>query len=120
MIRARAAHIWFLVAAMAALTLVSFTLTGLTVDLRSNPAVLTLIGVLLALSWFYRSVRPDPRLQAASETASQTVLILLFGILLTYAAACTSFPYRDADLARIDVAMGFDRRAYLDFFNSRP
>jgi membrane-associated phospholipid phosphatase len=48
------------------------------------------------------------------------LLILLFGILLTYAALTTNFPYRDAELYAIDRALGLDRRAYLDFVNSRP
>src|SRR5262245_35235339 len=47
------------------------------------------------------------------------LLILLFGILLTYAAMATNF-YRDAELYAIDRALGLDRRAYLDFVNSRP
>jgi membrane-associated phospholipid phosphatase len=48
------------------------------------------------------------------------LLILLFGILLTYAAMATNFPYRDAELYAIDRALRLDRRAYLDFVNSRP
>ena len=48
------------------------------------------------------------------------LLILLFGILLTYAAMTTNFPYRDAQLYAIDQALGLDRRAYLDFVNNRP
>lgn len=120
MLRTPTRLVWCLVAVMAVITVVSFALTGLAVDVRSNPAAFALIGALLAMTWFYRRVRPDPRLQAASEVASQIFLLLLFGILLTYAAASTSFPYRDNELARIDLAMGFDRRAYLDFFNNRP
>ncbi len=120
MLRTPTRLVWCLVAVMAVITVVSFALTGLAVDVRSNPAAFALIGALLAMTWFYRRIRPDPRLQAASEVASQIFLLLLFGILLTYAAASTSFPYRDNELARIDLAMGFDRRAYLDFFNNRP
>jgi hypothetical protein len=36
----RAIVIWCLVGAMAVLTVASFALTGLTVDLRSNPSLL--------------------------------------------------------------------------------
>ena len=48
------------------------------------------------------------------------LLILLFGILLTYAAMTTNLPYRGDQLYAIDQALGLDRRAYLDFVNSRP
>lgn len=120
MAKTRAVLVWYLIAAMAALTLVSFTLTGLTVDPYSNPTVFILIAVLLAINWFYRSVRPDPRLRIATEIAAQVLLILLFGILLTYAAIAVASPYRDAELHFIDQLLGFDRRTYLDFFMVRP
>jgi membrane-associated phospholipid phosphatase len=105
---------------MTAVTLASFLLAGLTVDFSSNPAFFILIALLLATSLFYRFVRPNPYLQAATEIAAQLLLILLLGILLTYAAATVGFPYVDADLYAIDNALGFSRRAYLQFFRMRP
>ncbi len=120
MTHTRATLVWYMIALMALLTVASFALTGLSVDPLSNPATFALIVVLFAISWFYRSVRPNANLKVASEAAGQLLLILLFGILLTYAAASTHIPYRDAAFARIDLALGFDRRAYLDFFASRP
>ncbi|MBN8963950.1 MAG: phosphatase PAP2 family protein [Rhizobiales bacterium] len=38
----------------------------------------------------------------------------------TYAASATSIPYRDAELYRIDLAMGFDRNAYRALFGGPP
>src|SRR4249920_950635 len=103
----RATLIWYLVGAMAVLTLASFVLTGLTVDLSSNPWVFLSVGVLLAISFFYRYRRPNPHLCALTEAAAQLLLILLFGILLTYAAVAVKFPYVDAELYAIDNAIGF-------------
>jgi membrane-associated phospholipid phosphatase len=105
---------------MGLMTVVSFVLTGLTVDLRSNPWLPLAITGLLAASFFYRYRRPNPHLCAVTEAAAQMLLILLFGILLTYAAMTANFPYRDAEFYAIDQALGLDRRAYLDFVNSRP
>jgi membrane-associated phospholipid phosphatase len=120
MTHTRATLVWCMVGAMAALTVTSFALAGLTVDLYSNPWLpLAIIG-LLAASIFYRYRRPNPHLCAVTEAAAQMLLILLFGILLTYAAMTANFPYRDAALYAIDQALGLDRRAYLDFVNSRP
>ncbi|MGB8187117.1 MAG: hypothetical protein WCF37_19050, partial [Pseudolabrys sp.] len=58
----RAMVIWCLVGAMAVLTVASFVLTGLTVDLRSNPSLLLSISGILAFSFFYRYWRPNPHL----------------------------------------------------------
>jgi membrane-associated phospholipid phosphatase len=116
----RATLIWWLVGVMAALTLASFVLTGLTVDLASNPWVILSISGILATSFFYRYRRPNPHLCALTELAAQLLLILLFGILLTYAAVAVKFPYVDAELYAIDNAIGFDRQIYLKFFADRP
>lgn len=116
----RAALIWLLVGVMAVLTLASLALTGLTVNLASNPWVILSIGGILATSLFYRYWRPNPQLCALTEAVAQLLLILLFGILLTYAAVAVKFPYVDAELYAIDNAIGFDRQAYLNFFADRP
>jgi membrane-associated phospholipid phosphatase len=108
--------VWLFVAAMAALTLASFAVAGLTVDVASNPSLFVFLVVLGALHIVYRFIRPDARLAAATEIAAQILLILLFGILLSYAAVTARFPYVDAQLYAIDNALGFHRAAYLGFF----
>lgn len=85
-------------------------LTGLTVDLRSNPSLLLSISGILAFSVFYRYWRPNPHLRALTEVAAQFLLILIFGLLLTYAAVAVKFPYVDAGLYAIDNALGFNRQ----------
>ena len=116
----RATLIWCFVGAMAVLTLASLVLTGLTVDLTSNPWVFLSIGGILAISFFCRYRRPNPHLCAITEATAQLLLILLFGILLTYAAVAFNFPYVDAELYAIDNAIGFSRHGYLTFFATRP
>lgn len=112
--------IWQVIAIMGAVTVASFIPAGLIVDVRSNPALLLFFIVVFAVNWFYRIWRPDAYVAAATEVAGQLLLILLFGILLSYAAATAKFPYVDAELYAIDNALGFDRRAYLHFFAHRP
>ncbi|MGA7004127.1 MAG: hypothetical protein WBZ28_19510, partial [Pseudolabrys sp.] len=116
----RAMVIWCLVGAMAVPTVASFALTGLTVDLHSNPSLLLSISGILAFSFFYRYWRPNPHLRALTEVAAQFLLILIFGLLLTYAAVAVKFPYVDAGLHAIDNALVFNRQAYLKFFADRP
>jgi hypothetical protein len=69
---------------------VSFALARLTVDFSSPWLPLAITG-LFGVSIFYRYQRPDPYLCAVTEAAAQMLLILLFGILLTYAAMATNF-----------------------------
>ena len=116
----RATLVWCLVGTMATATIVSFALAGLSVDLRSNRWLPLAIAGLMWASVFYRYRRPNPHLCSVTEAAAQMLLILLFGILLTYAAMTTNFPYRDAQLYAIDQALGLDRRAYPYFVNNRP
>ncbi len=112
--------IWALIAGMALLTAVSFALGGLRLDFASNPYVFAAIAALFAISWFYSSLRPNARLKILTASAGQILLILLFGILLTYAAVTAKFPYVDAELYAIDNTLGFHRQAYLAFFDHRP
>jgi membrane-associated phospholipid phosphatase len=65
-------------------------------------------------------VRPDGRLQALAQGFMQVLLILLFGTLLSYAAAAAPVPFQDANLLAIDNALGLDRDAYISFFGRRP
>jgi membrane-associated phospholipid phosphatase len=63
-------------------------------------------------------VRADEQIAAAIETTGQLLLIVLLGIILSYPAAATALPYRDAELYAIDQWLGFDRRAYVDFVSN--
>jgi membrane-associated phospholipid phosphatase len=112
--------VWLLIAVMAVATVAALFATGLAVDFASNPGALGGVAGLFAISAFYRTLRPNPRIATVTASAGQLLLVLLFGILLTYAASATSIPYRDAELYRIDLAMGFDRNAYLAFFRNPP
>ncbi len=51
---------------------------------------------------------------------AQLLLVVVFGLLCTYAAASTPAPYRDPQLLAIDQWLGFDRKTYVDFFTDRP
>src|SRR6266576_1182426 len=71
--------------------------TGLSVDLKSNPTLLILVAAYTATTLFYRRIRFDERLSQALITVAQLLLILVFGLLCSYAATVTAMPYRDAD-----------------------
>lgn len=94
--------------------------TGLSFDFRSNPTLLLLVAAYAAITFFYRSIRFDERLSQALVAVAQLLLILLFGLLCSYAAAVTAMPYRDAELLAIDKWLGFDRTSYLRVFTDSP
>jgi hypothetical protein len=119
-IRRNANLIWLMLATMALVLVASFACAGLRVDAFSNPPLLAAVVAYGAVAWFYRAIRPDQKLYRALEAAGQTILALLLGLLLTYAAACSQFPYRDDALAALDQMAGIDRRAYFAFIADHP
>jgi membrane-associated phospholipid phosphatase len=94
--------------------------SGLSIDFKSNRPLLLLIVAYATITFFYRSIRFDERLSQALVVVAQLLLILLFGLLCSYAAAVTSMPYRDAELLAIDQWLGFDRASYLRTFTDSP
>ncbi|MFL5051104.1 MAG: phosphatase PAP2 family protein [Xanthobacteraceae bacterium] len=110
--------LWLIIAAMAAAVVVSYRAAGLSVDISSNPALLGSFPILGGIVWVYRSLRPNQHLACAMETTTQLLLVLLLGILLTYAAIAAGYPYRDAELHGADQWIGFDRRSYLAFIKA--
>jgi len=94
--------------------------TGLSVDLGSNPTLLILIAGYAATTFFYRFIRFDERLSNALTAVAQLLLIVLFGLLCSYAATVIGLSYRDAELLAIDQWLGFDRRSYVNFFTDSP
>ncbi len=113
--RQRARIIWLLIAAMAAAVAISFLLLGLSIDLRSNPALIASCIGYAGFCYIYTKIRRDERIASAAITAGQLFLVLFIGLLLTYAATATAMPYRDAELYALDQWLGLDRKTYLAF-----
>lgn len=112
--------IWLMLAGMAAALAAGFACASLRVDPTSNPSLLAAVFGYAGIALFYGTIRPDPKLYRALEAAGQMILALLLGLLLTYAAACSQFPYRDDALAALDHVIGADRRAYFTFVAEHP
>jgi membrane-associated phospholipid phosphatase len=118
-LRANARLVWWTVAAMAALTIASYLIMGLRVDASNSARLLAAAAVYAAVAWFYRDWRQDQQLYRALEAGAQMMIVVLLGLLLTYPAMAVGMPYRDAELHLFDQWIGLDRRAYLDFVNTR-
>lgn len=112
--------VWLLIAIMALATAVALTATSLAVAWTSNPTLPALLCALFGLGQYFRYRRQRLDLHAMCNIAVQIVLVLLLGVLLTYAATAANFPYRDAELHKLDQALGLDRTVYLDLFRAHP
>jgi hypothetical protein len=109
---------WVLIAAMGCALGISYWAAGLSIDTSGAGYALITIAVLLLISLYYRKFRVDAFISTGAEASFQLTAILGMGTLLTFAAAAVGFPYRDTVLTEVDRSMGFNWRAYLDFFNT--
>jgi hypothetical protein len=67
-----------------------------------------------------KTTRRDTQVAFVLGSTAQIVLVTMLITPLTYVAAATNFPMRDADLYAIDRALGLDWRAYLDLVDAHP
>lgn len=112
--------LWVGIAALSVVTFFGIAVTGLKIDFSSNTSLLAECAGYAAVIAFYRYVRPDQRLFEALIAVAQLFIILLLGLLLTYAATTIAMPYRDAQLQAIDSWLGFDRASYVRLFTDQP
>jgi hypothetical protein len=111
---------WAIAFAIAAV--IVFAATGTRLSLGSAGRVLLLVPVLIAATVFYRYYRPAPALADCLETTLKLLAILLLGMLISLPAATLGahFPFRDALLARTDIAIGFNHAIYVGFVTHHP
>jgi PAP2 superfamily len=64
--------------------------------------------------------RRDPQVMFVLGGTAQIVLMTAVMTPMTYVAASTGFPMRDADLFAIDRALGFDWGAYVHYVDAHP
>lgn len=112
--------VWLLIGIMALTALIALKITDLAVIWTSNLALPASVAVLFGLCVYFRYCRPRPQIEQMCETAAQMLVLLILGILLSYAGTAANFPLRDAELYRADLTMGLSHTAYLSYFEARP
>lgn len=112
--------LWLLIVVMTATAIVSFVFLRLRIDIFSNPSLVAIGFAYAGVTWFYSSIRRDVRLATTMTTVGQLFLVLLAGLMLTYAASAVGLPFRDSDLYAADRWLGFDRQAYQALVESTP
>lgn len=112
--------LWQLIALMAIGVGISFVVLQIRVDLASNPTLIVATVLYTAVIVCYARLRQSAEIVTGMISFGQLVLILLLGVLLTYAATAVAIPLRDAELYAIDNWLGFDRQRHLGFVSSTP
>src|SRR4051812_7026969 len=87
--------IWTLIAAVCLVVVVAPLISTFSVDWPTFAAPVSAALTLGAISWFYRSLRPDPRLASALENTAQLIAFAAVGAPLSYLAAAAALPLQD-------------------------
>lgn len=106
---------WQITLAIALLTACALDIAGLSIRLDLSASTVAIISAYLFLTIHYRFVRQNAEVARALISFGQLVVVVLMGLLLTYAASVVPLPYRDAELHAIDRWLGFEREAYVAF-----
>src|SRR5437660_3191130 len=91
---------------------------GLTFSHWTQVVVLT--GLLLAIGFFYGSIRRNAQLADMALWGALVTAFSFAAAIFTYLTATLAFPLVDRELARIDAGLGFSWPAWFHFVNSHP
>src|SRR6266850_996868 len=79
-----------------------------------------LTGLLLAIGFFYGSIRRNAQLADMALWGALVTALSIAAAVFTYLTATLAFPLVDRELARIDAGLGFSWPAWFHFVNSHP
>jgi membrane-associated phospholipid phosphatase len=106
---------WQATLAITILALIAFTIVGLRVRVDVSPNMVVMISGYVFLTVYYRFVRQSPEIACTLISFGQLLVVILMGIMLSYAASAVPLPYRDAEFHAIDRWLGFEREAYIAY-----
>ncbi len=113
---------WVVLASMCAALAIGVGFSNFSIE---PTGLLVSIGFVAAYAGFAHANarspgRRDPQVMFALGATAQIVLVTVVMAPLTYIAAAADFPLQDANLLRLDRALGLDWAAYVGFVNDRP
>src|SRR5437899_2011557 len=113
---------WFLLALMAAVLAVSFTLSNFSFEPAGAIVSYGFVAVYTAFAYYNAKAphRRDPQVVYVLGCTGQIVFATVILAPLSYIAAAANLPLQDANLQAIDQALGFNWLAYVEFVNARP
>ena len=111
---------WGAVLATILVTLTGLGVGGFSIAPAGVAGPLGGAALLVGVARFYRVARDEPRFAATCTALAQLVLFTAAAGPLSYLAATAARPLQDGLLARADLALGLDWRAYLAWTDARP
>lgn len=106
---------WQVTLGMTILVTAWFKIVGLSVQLEVTPDMIALVPGYVFLIVYCRFIRPNTAIARMLITVGQLVIVVVMGIMLSYAASSVTLPYRDGELLAMDRWLGFEREAYMAF-----
>ena len=99
---------WPLIAALSLLDWAALRNSAITLAPGLLTPVILAVAGLLALSYFYATRRPEPRISALAHMGAITIAFTVAIMMASYAAASLARPLIDPALVAADRAIGFD------------
>ncbi|MDR7038738.1 hypothetical protein J2X36_003509 [Methylobacterium sp. BE186] len=119
-VAAPGAGFWLAIAALVALDAAWLAGSRIAVAPAGFAACAAAIGALLAAAIVCGTVRSEPSLRGMALASACLIAVTVPAALLHYLAASLALPLRDAELAGIEAALGFDWPAYIGFLADHP
>jgi membrane-associated phospholipid phosphatase len=113
---------WIPIAIMSAALVLGVALTGFSIEPWGLAASLGFVALYAGFAYAnaHSPSRRDPQVIFVLGSTAQIVLVTVVMSPLTYVAAATGLPLRDAELLALDRALGLDWAAYVGFVNDHP
>jgi membrane-associated phospholipid phosphatase len=111
---------WAIAGIFLALVGAAMLASGLAVTVDAAPQTAFAAATLAGIAGNYRRGARSPRLAVVAEALLMLIVIFSAGIVMSYAAATSGMPWRDAELVAIDAAFGFDWGRHAAFVDSLP
>jgi membrane-associated phospholipid phosphatase len=109
---------WQTTLGLAIVTVLSLNIVGLSCSIDLSADSLVQICFYASLTIYFSFVRPNRAVARVLICFGQLVIVILMGIMLSYAASTIQMPYRDAQLNALDRWLGFERSDYLAFIRT--
>jgi membrane-associated phospholipid phosphatase len=113
---------WIPIGLMSAVLALCLAVTGFSIELSGLAFSLGFVALYggFAYANAYSKSRRDPQVIFVLGSIAQIVLVTVVMSPLTYVAAATNLPLRDAELLALDRSLGLDWAAFAAFVNEHP
>jgi membrane-associated phospholipid phosphatase len=111
---------WQVTLGMTILVVVWFSIVGLYVKIQLTPDMMAFVPGYIFLIVYCRLIWKKIEIARMLITVGQLAIVIIMGLMLSYAASAVPLPYRDAELYALDRWLGFEREAYMAFLKQHP